>query len=45
MIRDISYLVSPVVGGDTMKLELEKEVNEFIKSHHGNNNVMKKVMV
>lgn len=39
--KDISYIVNPVVGGDTMKLELEKEVNEFIKSHHGNNNVMK----
>ncbi len=39
--RIISYLVSPVVGGDTMKIELEKKVNEFIKSHQGNNNVMK----
>ena len=39
--RDMSYLVTPVVGGDSMKLELEKKVNSFIKSHHGRNNVMK----
>ena len=39
--RDVSYLISPVVGGDTMKIDLEEKVNSFIKSHHGNNNVMK----
>ena len=39
--KDISYLVSPVVGGDSMKPELEKKVNAFIKSHNGQNNVMK----
>lgn len=39
--KDISYLVSPVVGGDSMKIELEKKVNSFIKEHHGKNNVMK----
>ncbi|MCR5848278.1 MAG: acyl--CoA ligase, partial [Lachnospiraceae bacterium] len=39
--RDISYLVSPVVGGDTMKTELEKKVDSFIKEHKGQNNVMK----
>lgn len=39
--REISYLVSPVVGGDSMKPELEKKVNEFIKAHSGQNNVMK----
>lgn len=39
--RDLSYLISPVVGGDTMKIDLEEKVNAFIKSHKGKNNVMK----
>ena len=39
--RDMSYLVSPVVGGDTMKIELEDKVNRFIKEHHAKNNVLK----
>ncbi len=38
--KDISYLISPVVGGDSMKIELEKRVNAFFKSHNCNN-VMK----
>ena len=39
--RNISYLVSPVVGGDSMTIDLEKKVNSFIKEHNGKNNVMK----
>ena len=39
--RDMSYLVSPVVGGDTMKVELEDKVNQFIKGHNAKNNIMK----
>ena len=39
--RNISYLISPVVGGDSMNVEHEKKVNAFIKAHKGRNNVMK----
>ena len=39
--RDMSYLVSPVVGGDTMKIELEDKVNQFVKEHKAKNNIMK----
>ena len=32
--KDLSYVIAPVVGGDAMDISLEKEVNEFFKSHN-----------
>ena len=32
--QDLSYVISPVVGGDAMDIALEKEVNEFFESHN-----------
>lgn len=29
--EDLSYIIAPTVGGDAMNIELEKEVNEFLK--------------
>ena len=30
---DLSFLKTPIVGGDGMKIELEREVNEFLINH------------
>lgn len=31
--RDLSYIIAPTVGGDTMDLELEKKANFFLQEH------------
>ena len=31
--RDLSYIIAPTVGGDTMNLELEKRANKFLQEH------------
>ena len=31
--EDLSYIIAPTVGGDTMDPVLEKKANEFLKSH------------
>jgi len=32
--EDMSFIVAPTVGGDTMKIELEKETNKWLKDHN-----------
>ncbi len=32
--RDLSYIIAPTVGGDTMDINLENETNAFLKSHN-----------
>lgn len=39
--EDISYLISPIVGGDNMRTDLEERVDEFINNHHGRNRLIK----
>lgn len=34
--EDLSYLKSPISGGDVLNIELEKSINEFFKSHNCN---------
>lgn len=31
--KDLSYIIAPTVGGDTMDPELEKEANRFLREH------------
>ena len=31
--EDLSYIIAPTVGGDTMDVALEKSVNQFLKDH------------
>lgn len=39
--HDLTYLISPIVGGDNMRTDLEKNVDKFISSHHGRNKLIK----
>lgn len=39
--KDISYLISPIVGGDSMRTELEEKVDKFINEHNGRNRLIK----
>ena len=32
--EDLSYVIAPVVGGDSMNVELEKKTNEFLAAHN-----------
>lgn len=32
--RDLSYIIAPTVGGDTMDSALEEEINKFLKEHN-----------
>ena len=32
--EDLSYIIAPTVGGDSMDLELEKKTNRFLKEHN-----------
>ena len=34
--ENLSYLKSPISGGDVLNIELEREINEFYKSHNCN---------
>lgn len=38
---DLSYMISPTVGGDSMLPSLEKEVNQFLKAHGCSSNITK----
>lgn len=39
--RDLSYLITPAVGGDAMNVKLEQQANEFLQSHGAPNNIIK----
>ena len=39
--EDISYLISPIVGGDNMRTDLEERVDRFIEDHRGKNKLIK----
>ncbi len=32
--KDLSFIIAPTVGGDSMNVELEKSANEFLKEHN-----------
>ena len=38
---DLSYLITPAVGGDAMNVKLEKRANEFLRQHNAPNNIIK----
>ena len=38
---DLSYLITPAVGGDAMNVKLEKRANEFLNEHRCPNNIIK----
>ena len=31
--KDLPYLISPIVGGDAMRIDLEEGINQFLKNH------------
>ena len=39
--EDLSFIKTPIVGGDKMDYTLEKQVNEFLKSHHCQTKIIK----
>ncbi len=39
--QDLSYIIAPVVGGDSMRRELEEKVNAFFRTHNCAWNVVK----
>lgn len=39
--QDLSYVIAPVVGGDAMNIELEKETNKFLEEHNCDYKVVK----
>lgn len=39
--EDLSYLIAPTVGGDSMNVNLEKKTNEWLKKHNCKYNVVK----
>ena len=39
--KDLSYVIAPTVGGDSMNLDLEKRTNEFLKTHNCDYKVVK----
>ena len=38
---DLSFLITPAVGGDAMNLKLEKRANVFLNQHRAPNNIIK----
>ena len=38
---DLSYLITPAVGGDAMNLQLEKNANRFLEKHRAPNHIIK----
>ena len=38
---DLSYLITPAVGGDAMNIKLEKRANLFLNQHRAPNNIIK----
>lgn len=39
--EDLSFIKTPIVGGDKMDYTLEKEVNQFLKAHNCKSNIIK----
>lgn len=39
--KDLSYIIAPTVGGDTMDTTLEKESNKFLKEHNCSSKITK----
>lgn len=39
--QDLSYIIAPTVGGDSMDTTLEQEANEFLKEHNCTSKVVK----
>lgn len=39
--KDLSFWITPAVGGDGMKIKLEEESNEFLQEHNAPNNIIK----
>lgn len=38
---DLSYLITPAVGGDAMNVKLENRANKFLNEHRAPNNIIK----
>jgi len=38
---DLSFLINPIVGADTLNIDKEKEINEFLIAHHCNSKIKK----
>ncbi|MCI9063609.1 MAG: acyl--CoA ligase [Clostridia bacterium] len=38
---DLSYIIAPTVGGDAMKISLEKAANEFLENHNCTSKITK----
>ena len=38
---DLSYLITPAVGGDAMNVKLERRANQFLNEHRAPNNIIK----
>lgn len=39
--KDLSYLIAPIVGGDSMNIDLECQTNQFFKKHNAKCHVVK----
>lgn len=39
--KDLSFIIAPTVGGDSMNTELENEVNDFLKQHNSQWKIIK----
>ena len=39
--KDLSYLIEPIVGGDSMNIDLEQQTNQFFKNHNAKCHVVK----
>ncbi len=39
--KDLSYVIAPGVGGDTIKHDLENKINDWFKEHHCNYRIQK----
>ena len=39
--KDLSYMIAPTVGGDSMNTILEQEANEFLKKHNCSSKIVK----
>lgn len=39
--KNLSWLIAPTVGGDTMNIELEQQTNDFLADHHCSYKIVK----
>lgn len=39
--KDLSFLIAPIVGGDSMNIDLEQQTNQFFKNHNAKCHVVK----